>query len=97
MKIKQITMKMLEDARKEFKHWYGVDVPLRHMIKFVQTQSYNDMDAFDTVTREDLASYVSELVVGTHWPCYSCSKSTSDKFFTKLKKNCGKFGIKYEE
>jgi len=95
MKIKRITVKMLEDAAQEFYEWYGVKIPNTHMVKFAETCSYDDLCYFDTTTRERLADFIGEKVVGTPWP--SGGDKKANDFFSLFKKNCRRFGVRFEQ
>jgi len=93
MRIRHITVKMLEKAAKEFDDWYGVKIPITIMAKYAEEASYDDIQYFDTVSREKLASFVAYKVTGHDWPIGATSKKVSDKFFNDFKKKCGRFHI----
>jgi len=96
-KIKRITPKMLDDAAKEFYEWYGVKIPYTHMVKFAENCSYDDLCYFDTGTRERLADFIGEKVVGDPWPMGADGEKKGNKFFASLKKNCRRFGIQFDQ
>jgi len=94
MKIKNITPKMLKEAAEEFESYYQIRIPLRHIAKFSETVSYNDMKYFDTESRERMASFLGKMVVGRDWPIGPDGEKAGEKFFKAFEKNCRRFGIK---
>jgi hypothetical protein len=92
--MKQITEKMLLKLSSHFSDWYGYLIPMNLMEEFAETVSYDDIRECDTITRESLASFIGEKIVGRGWPTFGEGKVYSEKFFKELNEKAPKFNVK---
>lgn len=85
------------DIRRTVAYWYMIDLTDEQIDVFLEWWKKTfeeDMEAFDTMEREDFAGYVANIVVGRDWPIYGDGHEVGEQFMNDFYSKVEDFGFK---